>query len=95
MSLNNLHADLCPFGYELREGDIDGWGALNPGGGAPPALTREECAAECSQQATCLSFEHSYTEGLCNLNTLAEPDSGQYEDWAFCTKEGKIFVLLL
>ena len=74
------------------KGDLPG---LSSDLGGLLTLTREECARKCSENDECLSFEHSYTEGKCNLNRVAEPTQGPYKDWAFCTKSGKIFELLL
>ena len=82
----NLAPDVCPSGYERRNGDISGWGSDI---GTRLSLTREECANACNDQDLCLSFEHSNTALLCNLNKIAEPTTGaNYGDYAFCKKTG-------
>ena len=68
-------------------GDISGWGTEL--GSKMPIGLREECANECDALPLCLSFEHSNTEELCNLNTIAMPiKPNDYEDYAFCRKTG-------
>ena len=84
--LLNIVPGVCPSGYEKRDGDIPGWGTDI---GSRLSLTREGCANRCNAQARCLSFEHSNTEKLCNLNKIAEPTkSVNHRDYAFCTKTG-------
>ena len=73
----------CPAGYAEMFGDIPGWGTSL---GSKVRATRQECAARCDQHINCLSFEHSNTEFLCNLNTIEEPSVGQFKDYAFCSK---------
>ena len=76
----------CPSGYERRDGDIPGWGTDI---GSALSLTREECADACTDENQCLSFEHSNSASLCNLNKMAEPTNEEnYLDYAFCTKTG-------
>ena len=82
-------SDACPLGYELKKGDIPGWGSEDLGSGL--TLTREECARKCSEKDACLSFEHSYKEGKCNLNKVSEPTDPPHKDYTFCTKLGNIF----
>ena len=86
-------AAVCPLGFESNPGDILGWGSEDLGSAL--TLTRQECAQKCKETDACLSFEHSYTEGKCNLNKLAEPTRGPYRDYDFCTKKGGQFILLL
>ena len=93
LSLIYFFAAVCPLGYESKVGDIPGWGDSELGSAL--LLTREECAQKCNENYACLSFEHSYTEGYCNLNKAAKPTSGPYNDYAFCTKTGRHFCLLL
>lgn len=92
MCLNYFFPEICPLGYKSKEGDLPGWGT-DLGGAL--RLTREDCARKCSDEEKCLSFEHSYTEEKCNLNKESEPTEGPYNDYAFCTKQGKIFVSFL
>ena len=85
-------SDVCPLGYEPKKGDISGWGSEDLGSGL--MLTRDECARKCSEKDGCLSFEHSYAEGKCNLNDVSEPNQGPYKDYVFCTKLGNILEWL-
>ena len=80
-----LAPNICTSGYERRDGDIPGWGTDI---GSRLSLTREECANVCTEEEQCMSFEHSNSALLCNLNKIAEPNSGSYKDYAFCTKTG-------
>ncbi|XP_063675194.1 uncharacterized protein LOC134811957 [Bolinopsis microptera] len=78
--------DVCPVGYSLEVGDIKGWGTAELGSMLVIGL-REECANRCDALPLCLSFEHSNTAKLCNLNKIAMPSKSQnYEDYAFCRK---------
>ena len=74
----------CPEGFENKSGDIPGWGSDL---GGRLRLSRQECAIKCNEERNCLSFEQSETKKLCNLNRIAEPTQGPYEDFAFCVKE--------
>ena len=88
-----LVIDSCPIGYEFKSGDIPGWGS-NLGGRL--TLSRQECADECNKYQDCLSFEHSDTKELCNLNRIAEPSQGPFQDFAFCVKQkGTRFFLVI
>ena len=80
-------SDSCPVGYSLEVGDILGWGT---GLGSKMSISlREECANKCDALPLCLSFEHSNTKKLCNLNTIAMPiKPNNYGDYAFCRKTG-------
>jgi len=74
----------CPEGYALKSGDLPGWGSDL---GERLYLSRQQCADKCSKHRDCLSFEHSKTTNLCNLNRIAEPTEGPFQDFAFCMKE--------
>ena len=81
-----LAPSVCTSGYERRDGDIPGWGTDI---GSRISLTREECANACTEEEQCMSFEHSNTALLCNLNKVADPTTeANYEDQVFCTKIG-------
>ena len=81
---------VCPSGYERRDGDIPGWGTNI---GSRLSLTKEQCANACNDQYRCLSFEHSKTAMLCNLNKIAEPTKAEnYMDYAFCMKAGLLLL---
>lgn len=67
-----------------RSGDIPGWGSDL---GGRLRLSRQECAIKCNEKRDCLSFEQSESRNLCNLNRIAEPTQGPYEEFAFCVKE--------
>ena len=84
--------DSRPVGYEFRSGDIPGWGSDL---GGRLRLSRQECADECSKNQDCLSFEHSDTKQLCNLNRIAEPTQVLFEDFAFCVKQKSIKFFLV
>jgi len=73
----------CPTGYTLMKGDIVGWGDIE---GEMSVSSRQECADKCNANSKCLSFEHSNTEKLCNLNDKAKPTVPQHKDYAFCSK---------
>ena len=76
----------CPKGYAEMHGDIPGWGSSL---GSKLYLTRDKCADECDRFSDCLSFEHSNSEFLCNLNVLEEPTARKYKDYVFCSKRSK------
>ena len=63
--LKKVSAD-CPSGYELKHGDIPGWGQV----GKNPSIERKisDCSARCDNQEECCSFEYSPTRKRCNLN---------------------------
>merc|ERR1719320_2366655 len=73
---------VCPAGYDYKEGDIQGWGQLK----GRINTTMEGCSDECNNQADCCSFEYSFSSGLCNLNKDCEPSLGKYKDYHFCRK---------
>ena len=77
----------CPPGYARMFGDLPGWGTSL---GSKIQATREQCANRCSHDDRCLSFEHSNTEFLCNLNTIEDPSVKQYKDYIFCSKIRKL-----
>jgi len=77
----------CPNGYAEMHGDIPGWGSSL---GSKLYLTRDKCAEECDRFSDCLSFEHSNSEFLCNLNVLEEPTARKYKDYVFCSKRNKL-----
>ena len=88
-----LIIESCPEGYALKSGDLPGWGSDL---GERLYLSRQQCADKCSKHRDCLSFEHSKTTNLCNLNRIAEPTEGPFEDFAFCVKQkGKNFFVIL
>ena len=93
----HLIIESCPEGYALKSGDLPGWGSDL---GERLYLSRQQCADKCSKHRDCLSFEHSKTKNLCNLNRIAEPTKGPFEDFAFCVKQkGKecfnLFIFIL
>ena len=79
-----LVIESCPEGYVSKSGDIPGWGSDL---GGRLGLSRQQCADECSKNRDCLSFEHSNTRKSCNLNRIAEPTQGPFEDFIFCVKQ--------
>ena len=48
--------------------------------------TVAECAAECSANEDCRSFESNSV--LCNLNKERHPNGPNYADYIFCSKKG-------
>ena len=54
--------------------------------GAELSLARQDCADKCTEKQNCLSFEHSETKTLCNLNRVAEPTKGPNQDFVVCVK---------
>ena len=46
-----------------------------------------ECAALCSKNPECNSFESN--GNVCNLNKESLPNSPELEDFIFCSKTGK------
>ena len=56
--------------------------------GAALSLTREQCAEKCKEKKDCLSFEHSHSQKLCNLNRIRGPTDQPYMDFVFCIKKG-------
>ena len=79
-----LIIESCPDGYVIKSGDSPGWGSDL---GGRLYLSRQQCADKCSKHRDCLSFEHSKTNNLCNLNRIAEPTEEPFEDFTFCMKE--------
>ena len=69
----------------MRDGDLPGWGTNI---GSRLSMSKDECAQACNEKTSCLSFEHSESMMLCNLNELAEPTLGAFRDFAFCKKGG-------
>ena len=63
--LKKVSAD-CPSGYELKYGDIPGWGQV----GKNPSFEKKisDCSERCDNQEECCSFEYSPTRKRCNLN---------------------------
>ena len=55
--------------------------------GAELNLARKDCADKCTEKQDCLSFEHSDTKSLCNLNRIAEPTKGSNQDFVACVKQ--------
>ena len=76
----------CPTGYLEKQGDIPGWGSYL---GSALNLTQHQCMEKCDLEDFCLSFEHGSSQMRCNLNELADPTQGPYEDYVFCMKNGK------
>ncbi|KAL5249273.1 hypothetical protein ACHWQZ_G018210 [Mnemiopsis leidyi] len=74
----------CPNGYDHYIGDIPGWGTYL--GSALKVPSVSWCARLCDALTECLSFEHSNSSDLCNLNTGATPTVSKYMDYAFCKK---------
>ena len=80
--------DKCPSGYDQRIGDAPGWGSDL---GSELELSRQDCANQCNSKPDCLSFEHSNSEGLCNLNRVGEPSNQvQFHDYVYCLKKGNV-----
>ena len=80
-----FYPDSCPVGYKELEGDEPEWGSYL---GGKLNLNRQECAEACSEKVECLSFEHSNSKMLCNLNLVSKPRTAPYRDFAFCQKSG-------
>ena len=80
-------SEVCPEGYLKDEGDIWGWGSDL--GSKLSVSSIEECASKCDALPLCLSFEHSSTEQLCNLNKIARPSHPKAGDYLFCRKLGE------
>ena len=78
---------VCPSGYAKKKGDVPGWGSDI---GSRLDLTLEQCAKRCSNEISCLSFEHSFSKKKCNLNKISEPTQEPNADFIFCTKTGSI-----
>merc|ERR1711970_573537 len=74
----------CPSSYRLVPGDVPGWGSIR---GLIKVSSREQCALLCNQEKLCNSFEHSNTDGICNLNLQSAPTTAKYKDYAFCVVE--------
>jgi len=69
----------CPTGYKYREGDVSG---ASLEGNIDASIT--ECAARCSANSECGSFE--FDSEKCNLNKEREPNLPPYGSWTFCSK---------
>ena len=77
----------CPSGYDLKVGDIPGWGSGTGMQGKLPASDISDCAKQCDETKGCLSFEWSGTnKWQCNLNDKKDPSVGKYEDFVFCSQ---------
>ena len=80
-----LHTLGCPTGYQYHSGDVHDWGDV----ANRLRINRHQCAQRCSGEGRCKSFEHSNSEGMCNLNSQSSPTKGPNGDYVFCSKQGK------
>ena len=71
----------CKKGFHLVPGDYPGWGQV---GSHTNIADTDECGKLCEDNPSCRSYEYSNTDGKCNLNTVASPSQGIYQDYAFC-----------
>jgi hypothetical protein len=79
----------CPAGYIGHAGtlqDVLGWGAINGRGGGEQLGSQAACAALCSNEVTCQSFEYSCSLRKCNLNTEHLPNGHAFKDYRMCSK---------
>ena len=82
----------CPSDYEDRAGDVPGTGTDL---GAALSLSRMQCAQKCNEKEDCLSFEHSNSQKLCNLNRIRVPTAQTYMDFSFCMKKGIVICFMV
>ena len=81
----------CPEGYESKTGDVGGNGQI---GSFTQVLAIMDCSNHCRDTDNCCSFEYSFTEFKCNLNSDCEPNvQEQHKDYYFCSNsdEGMIW----
>ena len=71
----------CPSGYSYLPGDARGSGMYGVIG-----ANLSQCAANCTADPKCNSFESNGT--LCNLNEERLPNQTPYYDYLFCSKMG-------
>ena len=76
---------ICPTGYDLKSGDVGGWGNVNTGQGNRTYDSIDECATMCNNKADCLSFEYEFQQ-YCNFNNEANPNSNPFQNNLFCSK---------
>ena len=77
----------CPEGYTEKIGDVVG-NSLN--GGIYASLN--QCAAKCTANLECNSFEHKQTTMTmtCNLNKERYPNGPKVPGFIFCSKKGNV-----
>lgn len=72
----------CGPGFRFVLGDVTGGGVV----GTSKVTNCGECAQRCRDNARCLSYECSASDGVCNLNDRADPDWGAHRDYAMCSR---------
>ena len=104
MYLKHLVTDICPLGYKYKayanqdtgQGLLPGWGSILSVGSKN---SRAECGRHCSKDYKCKSFEHSYKKAKCYTGKRPTPTGGDgddiQQDYVLCTKQCKIFFVLL
>ena len=77
----------CPEGYTEKIGDVVG-NSLE--GGISASLN--QCAAKCTANLECNSFEHKQTTMTmtCNLNKERNPNGPKVPGFIFCSKKGNV-----
>ena len=81
----------CPEGYESKSGDVEENVQI---GSFTDVLTIMDCANHCRDTENCCSFEYSFTEFKCNLNSDCEPNTQeQYKDYYFCSNSDEGMIL--
>ena len=73
----------CPYAYLHLAGDVPGGGSLNA---HTSVATISTCSGHCDSDSNCCSFEYSWTEENCYLNTECRPTAVVWRDYYFCVK---------
>ena len=73
----------CPFAYLHLAGDVPGGGSLSA---HTSVATISACSGHCDGDSNCCSFEYSWTEENCYLNTECRPTAVVWRDYYFCVK---------
>jgi len=77
----------CPAGYSKKSGDLPGYGDANAGGSIANVASIDACAALCTNNDLCQSFEYLIATKVCNRNNKGIPTESGYPDQLFCAKE--------
>ena len=85
----------CPYGYELKSGDLPGYGNPDAGGKTDGVNSITACAELCNTNALCQSIEYSTTTKVCNRHNQKVPTEGPYQDYIFCSRDESSGLLLL
>ena len=88
--LRGYHAEANPCGlaFTRMKGHDPGPGKIEGQDGDSRVESCDVCAAMCSKEGQCLSFECSPSELKCKMNTVNKPtEEANNKDYVFCSKD--------